>query len=93
MRDMLEHYLIKAVLLLLTFVIYILIALKNPKSFDENLIGKTGKVKKTLSPEGMVFINGELWRAVSLDGETIEKGNKVTVEKTEGLTVYVKPNV
>ncbi len=59
-----------------------------PTSGAEGLIGATGVVKKTLDPEGNVYVHGELWAAVC-DG-TITEGENVVVEKVDGLKVKVK---
>ncbi len=44
----------------------------------EALAGKEAVVVQPLRPEGMVFIEGEYWDAVSLDGE-ISAGKKVSL--------------
>jgi membrane-bound serine protease (ClpP class) len=54
------------------------------------LIGRHGEVRETLDPEGMVFVHGELWSAVS-DGAPIAAGEGVVVERLEGLTLHVQP--
>jgi membrane-bound serine protease (ClpP class) len=54
----------------------------------EGLVGETGVVKKALDPEGSVYVHGELWNA-ECDG-TIAEGEKVVVEKVNGLKVKVK---
>ncbi|MBW2029050.1 MAG: nodulation protein NfeD [Deltaproteobacteria bacterium] len=59
-----------------------------PKSGMEGLIGTTGLVKKTIDPEGLIFVHGEIWRAVA--DEKIEDGERVEVEGAEGLTLKVK---
>ena len=62
---------------------------KKPFSGKEGLIGNKAIVKTDLAPEGMILLNGELWKAVSTSG-TIPKGRKVIVEKADGLTVSVR---
>lgn len=59
-----------------------------PKSGMEGMIGSVGLVKETIDPEGLIFIHGENWRAVSV--EKIEPGERVQVEKAEGLVLTVK---
>ena len=54
----------------------------------EGLVGKTGVVKKELSPEGRIFVHGELWNAVC--DEPIAEGEAVVIEKVEGLKVRVR---
>jgi membrane-bound serine protease (ClpP class) len=58
-----------------------------PRSGANPLIGDTGIVKKTLAPEGMVFMHGEYWSAVS--DTPIEAGENVRVEEVHGLTLKV----
>ncbi len=59
-----------------------------PKSGMEGMIGSVGLVKETIDPEGLIFVHGETWRAVS--GEKIEPGERVEVEGAEGLLLKVK---
>ncbi len=59
-----------------------------PKSGMEGLIGEVGTVKQRIDPEGLVFVHGEYWRAVS--PEPIDEGEKVRVENMEGLVLKVK---
>jgi membrane-bound serine protease (ClpP class) len=59
-----------------------------PQSGLEGLIGEAGVVKKTIDPEGLVFVHGEYWRAVS--SEKLEPGEMVTVEQVTGLVLKVK---
>lgn len=54
----------------------------------EELIGKTAIVKSALEPEGMVFIKGERWAAVSETGR-VEPGEEVKITKVDGLKLYV----
>ena len=59
-----------------------------PQSGVEGLIGEVGVVQKPIDPEGLVFVHGEYWRAVS--GEKLEPGEMVTVEQVTGLVLKVK---
>jgi membrane-bound serine protease (ClpP class) len=59
-----------------------------PKTGMEGLIGATGVVKQPLDPEGLVFVHGEYWRAVS--GERLEPGERIQVENADGLLLKVK---
>jgi membrane-bound serine protease (ClpP class) len=59
-----------------------------PKTGMEGLIGAKGVVKQPLDPEGLVFVHGEYWRAVS--GEKLEPGEKIQVENADGLILKVK---
>jgi len=47
-----------------------------------------GVVEKPIDPEGLVFVHGEYWRAVS--NEKLEPGEMVTVEEVTGLLLKVK---
>ena len=54
----------------------------------EGLVGEVGTARTDLSPEGQVFVHGELWRAVA--EEAIPLGAKVRVVRVEkNLTVKV----
>jgi membrane-bound serine protease (ClpP class) len=59
-----------------------------PQSGVEGLIGEVGVVQKPIDPEGLVFVHGEYWRAVS--SEKLEPGEKVSVEEVTGLILKVK---
>ncbi|WDN87577.1 hypothetical protein BuS5_00545 [Desulfosarcina sp. BuS5] len=59
------------------------------KTGAEGLVGETGVVKKKISPEGKVFVHGELWNAVS--DVPIHVGTKVQVMNVENLVIKVKP--
>ena len=54
----------------------------------EDLLGKTVEVKERLQPEGTVFYEGELWRAISASGN-IEPGEEVVITKVTGLKLTV----
>ena len=57
---------------------------------SEAMVGVTGEVIETLDPEGMIMVQGEIWKAVSLFGE-IKKGGRVRIKEIKGLTLYVEP--
>jgi membrane-bound serine protease (ClpP class) len=59
-----------------------------PKGGMEGLMGEMGLVKKPIDPEGLIFVHGELWRAISK--ERIDVGERVEVEGAEGLVLKVK---
>jgi len=54
----------------------------------EDLVGKTAEVKIALEPKGVVFIQGERWKAV-LEKGRIESGEEVVITKVEGLKLWV----
>ena len=53
------------------------------------MLGKVGKVKYWRESGGQVFVNGELWRAVS--DSPLSTGDRVVVQDVDGLTVRVIP--
>ncbi len=53
------------------------------------MLGKVGEIKQWRETEGQVFVNGELWRAVS--NVPLLVGHKIVVQSVEGLTLRVKP--
>lgn len=59
-----------------------------PMLGTEGIVGEVGMVRRAIDPEGLVFVHGEYWRAVST--EKIEEGEKVRVEGIEGLVLRVK---
>jgi membrane protein implicated in regulation of membrane protease activity len=53
------------------------------------MLGKAVEVKQWQTSEGRVFVNGELWRAVS--DVPLSTGDKAIIQNVEGLTLRVKP--
>jgi membrane-bound serine protease (ClpP class) len=75
---------------LVTFIAYIFLPhLKKPMTGSEGMIGLTGIVEEPLNLRGTVRIRGELWMAESISG-TIKTGEKIIVERVQGLTLLVK---
>lgn len=58
---------------------------------SEDLVGKTARVRNALQPEGTVFIQGELWTAVSEEG-SVEPGEKVVITRVDNLVLRVIPS-
>ena len=56
---------------------------------EQGLIGEIGVARTPLSPEGKVFVHGELWNAVA--NEPIALGGGVVVNRVDGLTLQVAP--
>ena len=54
----------------------------------EEMIGKTALVKTALDPRGTAFVEGEQWTAISEEGR-IEPGAEETINKVDGLKIYV----
>lgn len=60
----------------------------------EALIGRDAVVVEPITGShgcGRVKIGGEEWKACALQTDNIPEGATVTVEKIEGVTVFVKP--
>jgi membrane-bound serine protease (ClpP class) len=55
----------------------------------QGLIGETGVARTALSPQGKVFVHGELWDAVS--SSEIPAGQPVVVRRVDGLLLQVEP--
>lgn len=53
------------------------------------MVGKMGEIKQWQETEGQVFVNGELWRALS--DVPLLTGDKAVVQNVDGLTLRVKP--
>jgi len=56
---------------------------------SEGMVGLIGLAKTNLSPDGKIFVHGELWNAVSTD--SVSAGQEIEVTKMEGLILHVKP--
>jgi membrane-bound serine protease (ClpP class) len=62
--------------------------LRKPTTGREGLLGAVGEVTKDLSPEGKVFVEGELWNAMA--DAPIPKGTKVRVMEVSNLKLKVR---
>jgi len=58
---------------------------------EQGLVGETGVVQTALSPQGKVFVHGELWDAVA--SSPLPTGQLVIVRRVDGLTLQVDPLV
>lgn len=56
----------------------------------EGIIGAVGTVRRALEPEGMIFVDGELWRASS-PVSPVSVGTRVRVVAIDGLRLTVVP--
>ena len=54
----------------------------------EGLLGRVVEIMQWEKTEGRVFVNGELWSAVS--DVPLAKGDKAVIEDVQGLTLRVK---
>lgn len=55
----------------------------------EGMIGERAEVLERCDPRGRVRLRGEIWHAISADGEPLEPGERVYVRAVEGLAVRV----
>ena len=55
----------------------------------EGMIGLVGSAKTNLTPNGTIFIQGEIWEAVS--SVPVTAGQPVQITQIDGLTAHVKP--
>jgi membrane-bound serine protease (ClpP class) len=62
-----------------------------PQTGYAGLIGEIGIVKKSIKPEGKVFVHGELWNAKAK--EPVSEGTKVRVVDVANLVLDVEPHV
>jgi membrane-bound serine protease (ClpP class) len=60
-----------------------------PRTGTKGLVGEIGIVKKALTPEGKVFVHGELWNAKA--EKTIDEDTKVRVVNVVNLMLEVEP--
>lgn len=56
---------------------------------QEGLVGRLAEVRKRLDPDGFVFVEGALWRAISEDG-AVEQGEWVRVTGVYELRLTVR---
>ena len=62
---------------------------RRPYTGLEALVGQVATARTVLNPAGLVFVNGELWDARSLDGR-VEPGEEVKIEEVKGPTLLVR---
>jgi membrane-bound serine protease (ClpP class) len=55
----------------------------------QGILGETGVAQTSLSPQGKVFVHGELWDAVA--SSALPVGQLVVVRRIDGLTLQVDP--
>jgi membrane-bound serine protease (ClpP class) len=56
---------------------------------EQGMIGEVAVVCAPLTPSGKVFVQGELWDAVST--VNVDAGRRVVVRRVENLVLYVEP--
>jgi membrane-bound serine protease (ClpP class) len=62
---------------------------RRPVTGFEGILGQTAVVRQALEPEGMVLVEGELWRAESESGP-IAVGDRVVVTARDGYRLKVR---
>lgn len=65
-----------------------------PATGLEGMVGRQGVVRRRVdgSPDGAIFVHGELWRAVPEEGAPpLEPGTPVEVVGFRGMTLVVRP--
>jgi membrane-bound serine protease (ClpP class) len=68
-------------LLLIAAAVYVIMLSRHHKAAagEFELVGSLASVEARLEPEGAVLVRGELWRARTRAGHTIERGSRVRV--------------
>lgn len=77
--------------LFFAFVVAKAVAIQHRPAFGamSSMIGAHGLVRRPLEPQGMVFINGELWQAESESGP-LGANEPVIVTRQEGFLLHVR---
>ncbi len=81
--------------LTITLSIAIVVALyrhKKASSGSIHVVGETGEVASDLAPEGTVLVHGELWRARSGNGSTLDAMTRVRVVRVQDHLLVVDPS-
>ncbi len=64
--------------------------MRRPVTGAESMVGTIAVAKTELAPRGKVFLQGEIWDAVS--EEPIHEGEEAEVKAVSGLTLSVRPH-
>ncbi|MFH0802879.1 MAG: NfeD family protein [bacterium] len=85
------YFFILLAVVFLALVVAILLRQRKekPVSGKEEIIGQEAVVKTTLSPNGEVFLMGEIWKAHLTSG-TAHSGEIVRVKSIKGLLLTVE---
>jgi membrane-bound ClpP family serine protease len=81
--------LIAMTLLLGVFVVALALRKRFGNS-DPQLIGESASVETSLAPNGNVIVNGELWPALSKNGEVIPAQSRVRIVAIQDLSLLVE---
>ena len=77
---------------ILVFIIHVAVISsfhKRTVTGSEGMVGTQGRVVELLKPVGAIFVEGERWKAISVD-DTIAVDENVEIVGVEGLTLRVK---
>ena len=84
---------VMAVLMLLFFVFVVGAAIRahmrKVETGEEGMLKARGRALSALNPNGQVSVEGERWKARSVEGE-IGQGEEIEVAGQEGLTLLVR---
>lgn len=77
------------------FLVILFFAIKAQKTpirtGQESQVGKIGIARSVISPNGTVYVGGELWSASLVEGEKpILSGTRIVVVRAEGVRLFVK---
>jgi len=64
---------------------------RKPTTGLEGLIGAIAEVRSDLDPEGIVFLQGERWKARMEEGDSMKSGEMVRVLAVDGFELIVAP--
>ena len=80
-------------LLLFAAAIYLILLSRHQKAAtgEFSLVGALASVEAALEPEGAVLVHGELWRARTRAGVTVERGCRVRVVGASAHLLEVEP--
>ena len=62
----------------------------NPPDALAAYFGKTGETITDLTPKGVVHVDGEYWKALSIDGKKILKESQISVIEAQGMVLKVR---
>lgn len=89
LKVILPAVILTAIFFSLTITLAVRAYRRKPATGAEGLIGLEGEARTDIDKEGTVFVHGEIWHVWS--DEPIKKGQKVIVDKVEGLKLKVRP--
>ncbi len=78
---------------LLALVIYLLVGISKrtkPEINGEDLLGLTGRALENVSPDGKVYVHGEIWQAQARQGLIVKNDIVVVTGIREGLVLEVE---